>query len=80
MLYKELYGSAEMDTQAFVKSSLGLIEKFKINPSYAINVSQNRQFLEDVKNENFAYISHEYFNQNWNCFYFYTSGKNDRRS
>lgn len=44
-LYKELYGSAEMDTQAFVKSSLGFIEEFlKINPSYAINVPQNRQF------------------------------------
>ncbi|EEO26532.1 LOW QUALITY PROTEIN: hypothetical protein HWAG_01324, partial [Helicobacter winghamensis ATCC BAA-430] len=48
---------------------------FKINPSYAINVPQNRQFLEDVKNENFAYISHEYFNQNWDCFYFYQVAK-----
>ncbi|TLD84450.1 methyltransferase domain-containing protein [Helicobacter sp. MIT 11-5569] len=74
-LYKVI-GSAEIDTQTFVKNSLGFMEEFlKVNPAYATNVPQNRQFVEDLKDKDSAYISHEYLNQNWDCFYFYQVAK-----
>ena len=75
-LYKELYGSAEMDTQGLVKNALGFFEDFlSINPTFILSSPQNKELLQELKDKDSSYISHEYFNQNWDCFYFYQVAK-----
>ncbi|WP_291031865.1 class I SAM-dependent methyltransferase [Helicobacter sp.] len=75
-LYKELNHSAEIDTQGLVKNTLAFFESFlETKPFYAEHSPQNKQMLEHLKSRDFTYVSHEYFNQNWDCFYFYQVAK-----
>lgn len=73
-LYRNYNDSVEFDAHTLTKNALGFSESFlAINPAFAGDI--NRTMLEGLKEQDLTYVAHEYFNENWDCFYFYQVAK-----